>query len=386
MSDMTVYTGREVALGDAGVARLVAWADSARAAHALAETLCQTSFCPAQFRGAPVEAAAAMLAGAEVGLSPMAALNAFDVIQGRAAPRAITLRAVALSFGHEIVVKESTEHRCVVEARRKGSQEWQRVVWTMDMATKLGLAGKDQWKKQPGTMLVARATAAAARLVAADAILGIGYAVEELDDPPAAPEPTRKATARRAVAAPEPTAAPDVAEEPTEPPATPTGLITTAQMRTMQGLFAKVGITEQDDKRNYAAGVVDHELDSAKSLTKDEASWVIDKLTADLDRRAAPPMRRLTTRGRVSPNDHLRHVRGCGGGAVHRPAGARRGLERGGLQRQRLGPCHRGAATTDGRARSADDTTGPGTGLGRPPRAGHRRSRAGSRAVQPRAG
>ena len=38
------------------------------------------------------------------------------------------------------------------------------------------------WKKQPGAMLVARATSEACRLVAADAILGIGYSSEEIAD------------------------------------------------------------------------------------------------------------------------------------------------------------------------------------------------------------
>ena len=59
---------------------LIDWARSADAAYSLADRLCATSFVPQQFKGKPVEAAAAMLAGSEVGLSPMASLRAFDVI------------------------------------------------------------------------------------------------------------------------------------------------------------------------------------------------------------------------------------------------------------------------------------------------------------------
>ncbi|NUS58000.1 MAG: hypothetical protein HOV66_24590, partial [Streptomycetaceae bacterium] len=76
------------------VQRLGEWAQSADAAFRVAERLVQSAFVPAAFRGKPIEAAAAILAGSEVGLSPMAALRSFDVIQGQAAPRAITLRAV----------------------------------------------------------------------------------------------------------------------------------------------------------------------------------------------------------------------------------------------------------------------------------------------------
>ena len=85
------------------VRRLGEWAESASAAFQIAERLVQTSFVPAAFRGKPVEAAAAILAGVEVGLQPMAALRSFDVISGQAAARAITLRAV--SYTHLDVYK-----------------------------------------------------------------------------------------------------------------------------------------------------------------------------------------------------------------------------------------------------------------------------------------
>lgn len=169
---------------DAAVARLAAWAEAASATHQMAKTLVETSFVPAAFRGKPVEATAAMLAGAEVGLNPMASLRAFDVISGTAAPRALTLRAIVQSMGHEIRVVESTPERAMVEGRRKGEETWQLSEWTIDRAKRLKLTGKENWQNQPQAMLLARATAECARLVAADAILGIPYAAEELRDDP----------------------------------------------------------------------------------------------------------------------------------------------------------------------------------------------------------
>lgn len=169
---------------DAAVARLAQWAQAASATHKMAQTLVETSFVPQAFRNKPVEATAAMLAGAEVGLNPMASLRAFDVISGTAAPRALTLRAIVQSHGHELVVAESTNERCVVRGRRKGETDWQESVWDIDRAKRLKLTGKDNWQNQPKAMLLARATAECARLVAADAILGIPYAAEELRDDP----------------------------------------------------------------------------------------------------------------------------------------------------------------------------------------------------------
>jgi hypothetical protein len=167
---------------DKAVHRLGEWAQSADAAYQVAERLASSAFVPAQFKGKPVELTAAILSGLEVGLSPMAAMRAFDVIQGQAAARAITLRAIAQSHGHEMVVVESTSARCKMKGKRKGSDEWQHVTWDTARAQGLGLLGKDNWKKQPGAMLLARATSELARLIASDAILGIGYSAEEVAD------------------------------------------------------------------------------------------------------------------------------------------------------------------------------------------------------------
>lgn len=167
---------------------LVEWASSARAAYTLAEMLTGTAFCPQQYRGKPAEAAAAMLAGAEVRLSPMASLRAFDNIQGTAAPKALTLRAIAQSQGHETVMVSATSQEVVMRGRRAGSSEWQSVTWTMARARQMGLADKAQWKAQPQAMLTARATSELVRLIAADAVLGIGYSAEEVAD--AEPGPT----------------------------------------------------------------------------------------------------------------------------------------------------------------------------------------------------
>lgn len=164
------------------VTRLTEWATSAQAAMQVAEQLAQSSFVPQSFRGKPGEATAAILAGLEVGLQPMAALRSFDVIQGQAAPRAVTLRAIVQSHGHEIELVESTNSRCRMRGRRRGTDEWQTVSWTFDRARQLGLTTKNNWKAQPQAMLVARATSEIARLIAADAILGVAYSSEEIAD------------------------------------------------------------------------------------------------------------------------------------------------------------------------------------------------------------
>lgn len=164
------------------VQRLSDWATSAQAAMAVAEQLSRSSFVPESFRNKPGEATAAILAGLEVGLQPMAALRSFDVIQGQAAARAVTLRAIVQAQGHEIELVESTATRCKMRGRRRGADAWQEVTWTIDRARQLGVTGKANWKNQPQAMLVARCTSELARLIASDAILGIAYSSEEIAD------------------------------------------------------------------------------------------------------------------------------------------------------------------------------------------------------------
>ena len=210
------------------VVALTEWAQAAQAAYEVAQRLVTTSFVPEAFRDKPAEAAAAILAGDEVGLSPMAALRSFDIIQGTAAPRAMTQRAIVQAKGHEIWLAEATDTRCIVKGRRAGASEVQESVWDLARARGLNLLGKRNWKDQPQAMLIARATAECCRLVASDALLGIPYAIEEiadgaLDDPyRVADEPAAKpapATGRTAQRRNQPKTAPSRSGRASAPPA-----------------------------------------------------------------------------------------------------------------------------------------------------------------------
>jgi hypothetical protein len=288
---------------DAAVHRLGEWAQAAQAAYSVAENLVRTSFVPEAFRGKPHEATAAILSGLEVGLSPMASLRSFDVIQGTAAPRAITLRAIVQSKGHDIDLIESTASRCVMEGTRKGSSKPQRVTWTLDRAKQLGLTGKPNWKNQPQAMLLARATSEVCRLVAADAILGIAYTAEEIADggtydaqaaseitAPSAPNGTRKMSRRPQTGGSEGSPAEtSVAEG--EAGSTPAGNPSESPLLNTSSTLAKrmfatmgdAGITERADRLAYASKILGREIGSSKDLTDADAELLISATQAALD-------------------------------------------------------------------------------------------------------
>ncbi|PPG29672.1 hypothetical protein [Pseudoclavibacter sp. RFBB5] len=151
-------------------------------------SLVKTPFVPNQYQNDPGNATAAIMAARGVGIKdPMAALRSIDIIQGTPAFRANTLRGLAQAAGHEIWVGESNSERAIVLGKRKGDDRVQESVWDMDRARGLGLTNKDNWKKQPKAMLLARATSELVRLIASDMLMGL-YAAEELEDGTVVPD------------------------------------------------------------------------------------------------------------------------------------------------------------------------------------------------------
>lgn len=194
MTEIEVHAERPAAVevpAPQMTSELLLWVQEARQASLVAESLSKTSFVPASLRGKAADITAAILAGQELGLRPMATLRSMDVIQGTPALRAHAMRGLVQSKGHRIwMVEQSPEQVVMCGQRREANGEYgpqQEVTWTIARARDLGLLGKDQWKKQPATMLTARATGEICRLIASDVLHAMPYAAEELDGFRAAP-------------------------------------------------------------------------------------------------------------------------------------------------------------------------------------------------------
>lgn len=261
---------------------LEVWARQATAAAVYAEGVCMTSMAPAAYRGKPAEAAAAILAGAELGFSPMASLRAFDNIQGVPAPKAMTLRAVVQAAGHEVRTVESTPERAVVDGRRKGDAEWQTSIWTIERAQLMPQYEKNpNYKSNPAAMLVARATAEVCRWIGSDAIMGMPYAAEEIDElPQGVLHRIEKPVARRLTAA-------ELTGQPVDEPVPE--LISDEQRRHMFALWAELGLgaDEQREQRLEITAKIlrlTEPLESSNELTHAEADRLIAALIERRDR------------------------------------------------------------------------------------------------------
>lgn len=151
-------------------------------AWGLAQKIARTEFVPSGLRGKPEAVLACMLYGREAGVGEMNALAKIHVVDGRPGMSAELMRALVFQHGHEIHVEETSSTRCVVIGKRRDSERETRVVWTLDDAKRAGLAARDNWKKYPDAMLLARATAKLCRAVFPDVLAGLSYTPEELEE------------------------------------------------------------------------------------------------------------------------------------------------------------------------------------------------------------
>jgi hypothetical protein len=267
--------------------RLVAWADGLTAAHRIGSALCSTAFVPAHFKGKPEEAAAAILYGDEIGLTPTQALQNLYVISGKPALYARAMVALVLAAGHEVWTVSKSDASVTVAGRRRGSAHIIEETWTTARAAKAGYTNNKKYQTDPQSMLYARAASDVCRQVAPDALAGLAYSVEEVELSEDAPTTTvrrseRKTTAKRS--------APTTPPEPdAEPPAVTVeraddrdGLVTPAQLTKIAAQMGDLGITDRDDALAYVADVIGRPIETRNDLTAAEASRLIDHMARAL--------------------------------------------------------------------------------------------------------
>lgn len=302
MSELTVRPTADVAQyqPDPTGGRLVAWAQAASAANALAKSLVTTSFVPRVKVGQDMvplsvgDATAAILMGDELGLSPLAALRSIYVVHGTPALYARTMAALVVSQGHEVWTESSSDLKVVVCGRRKGSDHVERAEWTIQRATKAKYTNNAKYASTPQEMLYAKAAAEVSRKVAPDVLAGIPYSVEDLElEEVATVTVTREPAAPRKISrAPKPEPVepefdghaipePEVSPEPStvEADAKPaTNLRTEAQSKRLWTMLTENDLTDRDHVLAWLTELLGRDVDSTKTLTKAECTRAMDAL------------------------------------------------------------------------------------------------------------
>jgi hypothetical protein len=137
--------------------------------------------------GTPEAVLSTIIAGREFGLSAMASLRSMHIIDGKPTMAADLIRALVLRSGAVKFFRcvERTDKSCTFEAQR-GEDPPIKLTYTIEDAKRSW--SKDEkawnasgWGRNPSDMLVARAGAKLARLIAPDVIHGL-YCPEEFDN------------------------------------------------------------------------------------------------------------------------------------------------------------------------------------------------------------
>lgn len=134
-----------------------------------------------------------MMKGIELGLEPLAAVDAIDLISGKPTldPQGMLGLVNRCGYLEDFRVVEQSDQQCVIEVTRKG-RSIHREVFSIDDANRMmttewdngqkrtiPLSQKSNWKQQPRVMLKWRCVAAALRIVFPDIIMGL-YTPEEI--------------------------------------------------------------------------------------------------------------------------------------------------------------------------------------------------------------
>lgn len=293
---MTIDTYTAPVTGPASA--IVSWAHGMSSAKQLGDALAVTQFVPAHFKGKPADCAAAIMAGAEVGLSPMQALRSTYVIGGSPAYYARTMVALVQRQGHDVWTEKDTPSEAVVCGQRVGSERVERVSYTLDRAKRAGYTRNAKYQTDPQAMLWARAASIVCRRIAQDALLGIPYSVEELEDDASAAEAPLKAVVQRTpvTVTPAPAAVAATVTEPAPVHGAHTRVVTetedepepeqeqepatTKQLRALGAAFTEFGIKDRAARLEWSSAFVGRRLASSKDLTRDEADAVIGEVNA----------------------------------------------------------------------------------------------------------
>lgn len=174
---------------DNGIINVARW----QMLSAIAETVTGTEFVPKGLRDSPKKVLACLLYGDALGMQPMSSLKEIHVIDGTPGLSAAAMQALVRRAhpGHRIKRIElytqddgGGEKRfdgVTVEGLRGDTDETDTYTFTLAMATRAGLMGKDNWKKYPEAMCSARALSQICTFLFPDVFMGSPYVPEEIE-------------------------------------------------------------------------------------------------------------------------------------------------------------------------------------------------------------
>lgn len=214
------------------------------------------SLLPRDYQNNPANVLIAVGLGQSMGLSPAESLYRITVIQGKPTASAELIAANVRKAGHKLRVRGDDKSATAQIVRADDPDYTFEVTRDIKWAQQMKLTDKDNYKKQPGTMLQWRAITAVARLACPEALYGVVYSSDEIaDERPSHTADQRSPGLGAALAAQQP--------DP-EPP------ITDRTRKALFALMSEVGIDAADDQSTFLTDTLGRDVASRSTLTEAE--------------------------------------------------------------------------------------------------------------------
>lgn len=151
---------------------------------AFAKAVCQSDIIPTVYRGKPANILVAVGYGAPLGLTPMQSLQDISVINGKPTASASFIASHVRMAGHKLRIRKDEKALSVTATIVRADDPDYPISVTRDKAwaQQMGLLNKDNYRKQPLTMLTWRAITAVAREACPEILYGVQYSPDELHD------------------------------------------------------------------------------------------------------------------------------------------------------------------------------------------------------------
>lgn len=142
--------------------------------------IASTEFVPKSYRGNLPAIMACVATGRELGIGDLEALRSIYVVDGKPTLSAELMVRLVRRRGHSIRGEFNPES-VTATGRRGDNGDEMTVTWTMEMAKRAGLSGKDNWKRYPEALLWARAASQLCRMLFPDVVAGVHYTDDEAE-------------------------------------------------------------------------------------------------------------------------------------------------------------------------------------------------------------
>jgi len=208
-----------------------------------------------------------MMIGYALGLDPIMCAGKIHVFSGSYQIHYVLLATmIERSTKYQIDEVIRTGNQCQIDIY-KNETKIASVVWDMDRASRAGLAGKDNWKKYPETMLYARAVTEAVNVYMPDLIGTPVYT--EADNIEVSVSPSTNGQATPSTPSP----------KPTETPASPPQEVPTNHLDRVKATWINFrdtcGLNEFDRNKFFTDLCSEHEVGDVNSMTPQQAEAII---------------------------------------------------------------------------------------------------------------